>query len=97
MYSMTMLEGELLGGAVLIATALVVLGALALFPRAVHTVPTAVSCPLLHCQVKAELVRDEWTLRFTDVVRCSVLGRHGIAMCNKGCLKSARQAARLCA
>jgi hypothetical protein len=97
MYSMTTLEGALLGGVVLIATPLLVLGALALFPRASRTVPASVSCPLLGRQVQAELVRDEWTLRFTDVARCSVLGKHGAVRCHKRCLPGACQATRLCA
>jgi hypothetical protein len=95
MYSITTLEGALLGGAVLVVTLLPFLGALTVFPRERHTVRTAVSCPLLGRQAVAELVCDEWTRRFTDVVRCSVLGRHGAVACSKSCLPSACQAGRV--
>jgi hypothetical protein len=86
MYSMTLLQGVWLGGAVVVAMVLLVLGVVALFPRAVRAVSLAVYCPLLQRRVRAELARDEWTLRCTDVLRCSVLGGLARAVCNKRCL-----------
>ena len=88
MYSLTGPEGWLLAlGVLAVATALV-LGVLTGFPRARRTVSALVVCPTIGQRARAELVRDEWTLRFTDVTRCSVLGQRGVAFCRKACLRS---------
>jgi hypothetical protein len=86
MYSMTLLQSAWLGAAALVAVLLLVLGVLAVFPRAARAVSRAVYCPLLQRRVRAELARDEWTRRSTDVLRCSVLGGLAAVTCNKRCL-----------
>ena len=72
---------------------LVVVGALTglllavfvLFPRSAQTVPALVTCPLLQRRVTAQVARDDWTRRLTDVTRCSVLGGD-VRFCRKACL-----------
>ncbi len=88
MYSVTTLEGMLLAAGLLATLAVLVLGVLAMFPRSRRILPARVYCPLLQQRVGAELERDDWTLRFRNVVRCSVLGRLGAASCSKGCLSA---------
>jgi hypothetical protein len=86
MYSLTMLQGAWLGGAVLAVVVGLVLGVLRLWPRALRVVPAVVFCPLLRRSVTAELAQDAWTLRFADVVRCSVLGARATLTCTRRCL-----------
>jgi hypothetical protein len=87
MYSMTAGEGSLLALGVFAVTTLLVLGVFAGFPRARRTVSAVVACPTIGQRARAEIVRDEWTLRFVDVTRCSVLGQHGVVFCRKGCVR----------
>lgn len=87
MYELTTTQGGLLClGVLAVATALV-LAVFLRFPRASRVEPAVVTCPTLGRQARAELVRDAWTLRFTDVSRCSVLGQVGIKFCNRACLR----------
>jgi hypothetical protein len=88
MYSLTAQEGSMLALGVLAVATLLVLGVFAGFPRALRTVSAVVACPTIGRRARAELVRDEWTLGFVDVARCSVLGQHGVVFCQKGCLRS---------
>jgi hypothetical protein len=88
MYSVTTLEALLLAAGLLAATALLVLGVLVVFPRSLRVLSARVYCPLLGRRVGADLARDDWTLGFMDVVRCSVLGRPGPVPCTKGCLSA---------
>ena len=55
MYSLTMLEGTLLGLAILLTTTLLVLGVQFLFPRAMRTMTAGVDCPLIGSRATAEL------------------------------------------
>jgi hypothetical protein len=88
MYSLTAQEGSLLALGVLAVATVLVLGVFAGFPRALRTITAVVACPTIGRHARAELVRDEWTLGFIDVTRCSVLGQRGVAFCRKGCLRS---------
>ena len=85
MYSMTTVEATLLGLAVLAVTSALLFGVLAGFPRALQTVATGVTCPVIGRQVAAEVVRDAWTVRCVDVRRCAVLGSR-VDLCTRGCL-----------
>jgi hypothetical protein len=88
MYSVTTLDGMLLAAGLLATMVLLVLGVLVVFPRSLRVLPARVYCPMLRRRVGAELARDDWTLGFMDVVRCSVLGRPGPVPCTKGCLSA---------
>lgn len=85
MYSVTMMEGAVLGLAVVAITAGLLYGVLAGFPRALQTVTAGVTCPLVGRRVEAELVWDAWTVRCVDVRRCAVLGRC-VDLCSRGCV-----------
>jgi hypothetical protein len=87
MYSLTAQEGTLLSLGVLAVATLLVLGVFARSPRSRRTVSAVVACPTIGQRARAELVQDEWTLRFVDVTRCSVLGQRGVVFCRKGCLR----------
>jgi hypothetical protein len=87
MYSLTAQEGSLLALGILAVATVLVLGVYLGFPRALRTVSAIVACPTIGRRARAELVRDEWTLGFVDVTRCSVLGQHGVVFCRKGCLR----------
>jgi hypothetical protein len=94
MYSVTMLEGLLLGFGALLTITMLMLGVWRLFPRAMRTVTAGVACPLIRRPATAELARDEWTRRFTDVTCCSVLGTPGAALCHKECLLAVARSPR---
>lgn len=94
MYSVTTLEGALLALAISTTAAVFVLGVLFLFPRAMRAITAGVDCPLIRRRATAELARDEWTRRFTDVTCCSVLGTPGVALCRKGCLLAVARSPR---
>jgi hypothetical protein len=85
MYSMTPLEGLLLGLAVLVPTSTLIFAVLRGFPRALQTLTAGVTCPVVARPVQAEIVRDIWTMRCHDVRRCAVLGRR-VDLCEKRCL-----------
>ena len=88
MYALSTQEGTLLALGVLAVATLLVLGVFGGFPRAGRTVSAIVTCPAIGRDARAELMQDEWTLRFTDVSRCSVLGQRAVGFCNKACLQS---------
>jgi hypothetical protein len=88
MYSVTTLEGVLLAAGVLVTVTLLVLGVLTMFPRSMRVFLARVYCPLLGRRVGAEIERDDWTLRFMQVARCSVLGRAGAVPCTRACLSA---------
>ena len=90
MYPLTVQEGTLLALGVLAVATWLVLGVFAGFPRSRRTVSAVVVCPTIGQRARAELVRDEWTRRFVDVTRCSVLGQRGVVFCRKGCLRAGR-------
>lgn len=90
MFALTTPEAAMISGVVIAVTAGLVLAVLALFPRAVRAVPAIVTCPMMRRRVYAELMRDDWTLHFTDVTRCAVLGAD-VRLCNKAC-RSAEEA-----
>jgi len=94
MYSVTTLEGMLLGVGMLLTTTVLVLGVLFLFPRAMRAITAGVECPLTRQRATAELARDEWTRRFTDVTCCSVLGTPGVVFCRKACLLAVARSPR---
>ena len=85
MYSLLMPEVVGLVLAVAGVTVALVLAVLLFFPRALQARAAQVTCPLLGQTVTAQIVRDAWTLRCTDVRRCSVLGGD-VALCRKACL-----------
>ena len=85
MYSVTLVEGSLLGLAVLAVTSLLVFGVLAGFPRALQTLAASVTCPVVGRPVEAVLVRDAWTVRCVDVRRCAVLGSR-VDLCSRRCV-----------
>jgi hypothetical protein len=59
-------------------------------------VPAWVACPVLDRRVGAQLVRDEWTRSFCEVVRCDALGGSAPVTCNQRCLgRAARPAVPL--
>jgi hypothetical protein len=86
MFTLTVAEGTLLGLGILAALIVLIVGALHAFPRARHIVPAIVRCPLLGRTVAADLEWDEWTVRFVDVARCSVLGACASVTCNRRCI-----------
>jgi hypothetical protein len=86
MYSLTILQGTMLGMTIAAMTGALVLGVLRGFPRALRRVAAVIECPLLQRTATAELDRDEWTLRCVDVARCSVLGARPTRFCTKACL-----------
>lgn len=87
MFTLTVAEGTLLGLGILAALLVLVVGALRAFPRAQRIVPAVVRCPLFFDRaVTADLEWDEWTVRFTDVARCSVLGACASVTCNRRCI-----------
>ena len=47
---------------------------------------------MLGRRVGAQLMRDEWTRGFCDVVRCDALGSYAPVTCNQRCLKAGRVA-----
>ena len=94
MYSMTTLEGMLLGLGTLLTLTMLMLGVWLLFPRSMRAITAGVDCPLIGRPATAELARDEWTRRFTDVTCCSVLGTSGTALCRKGCLLAVARSPR---
>jgi hypothetical protein len=94
MYSVTTLEGMLLGLGILLTTAVLVLGVLFLFPRALQAIAAGVDCALIRQRATAELARDEWTRRFVDVTCCSVLGSPGVSLCRKACLLAVTRSPR---
>ena len=89
MYELMVAEVVALALVVSAVTAAVVLSVLRILPRALQTIVARVTCPLLGRRVTAELMRDLWTLRFTDVRRCSVLGAD-VGLCRKACLVAGR-------
>jgi hypothetical protein len=86
MYSLTIMQGTVLGMTIVAMTGALVLGVLRGFPRALRRVAAVIECPLLQRTATAELDRDAWTLRSVDVVRCSVLGARPSALCTNACL-----------
>ena len=94
MYSVTTLDGLLLGLGMLLTTTVLVLGVLFLFPRAMRAITAGVDCPLTRQRATAELARDEWTRRFVDVTCCSVLGTSGVVLCRKACLLAVARSPR---
>jgi hypothetical protein len=86
MYTLTTAEVGLLGLAVLAVVTVLIVGALRGVPSARQVVPAIVRCPLLGRAVAAELVWDEWNVRFVDVARCAALGACAPTTCNRGCL-----------
>jgi hypothetical protein len=94
MYSLTPLEGLLLALGMLLTTTVLVMGVQFLFPRVMRTMTAGVDCPLMRRRATAELARDEWTRRFTDVTCCSVLGTSGVAFCRKACLLAVARSLR---
>jgi hypothetical protein len=85
MFSLMAAEAAALALVLLGVTVGLVLAVFRSFPRGLQKVPALVTCPLLWRKVTAEVMRDDWTLRFTDVTRCSVLGRE-VGLCHKACL-----------
>jgi hypothetical protein len=85
MYSLMTPEAAVLSLVVLGVTLGLMLAVPVLWRRSPRRVLGLVTCPLLAGRVTAELVRDDWTLRFTDVTRCSVLGAD-VRFCRKACL-----------
>ena len=94
MYSLTPLEGMLLGLGLLLTTTMLVMGVQFIFPRVMRTMTAGVDCPLIRRRATAELARDEWTRRFTDVTCCSVLGTSGVTFCRKACLLAVARSPR---
>jgi len=86
MYDLTTLEGALIALAVISAATLLLVGVFGMFPRATRIRAAVVTCPTTGCRARADLAQDNWTLRFTDVKRCSVLGESAVVFCNKACL-----------
>ena len=84
MFALTTPEAAMISVIVIAVTVGLVLAVLVLFPRAVRAVPAIVTCPMMRRRVYAELMRDDWTLHFTDVTRCAVLGAD-VGLCNKAC------------
>jgi len=94
MYSLTPLEGMLLGLGLLLTITMLVMGVRFIFPRAIRIMTAGVDCPLIRRRATAELARDEWTRRFTDVTCCSVLGTPGVGFCRKACLLAVARSPR---
>ena len=90
MFSLTALQGGLLGAGLLAITTLLVAGVLFAFPRQRRIVRATVHCPVLDRAVTAELAQDDWTLRFVDVARCTALGSCASVICDRRCLARAR-------
>jgi hypothetical protein len=86
MFSLTVVEGGLLGAALVAVTVALVVGVLVAFPRRRRLVSAAVHCPLLDRTVTAELAQDDWTLRYVDVTRCTALGGAAAVLCDRRCL-----------
>jgi hypothetical protein len=84
MFALTTPEAAMISVVVIVVTVGLVLAVLVLFPRALRAVPAIVTCPMMRRRVYAELMRDDWTLHFTDVTRCAVLGAD-VRLCNKAC------------
>jgi hypothetical protein len=91
MFTLTPTQGVLLMTGWL-SVVLAVLLALRFGPRSRRLVPAYVTCPVLNRRVGAQLVRDEWTRGFCDVVRCDVLGAAAPVTCDRGCLARGRVA-----
>jgi hypothetical protein len=94
MFSITTFDGMLLGLGLLLTATVLVLGVQFFFPRVLRTATAGVACPLTGGPATAELARDEWTRRFTDVTCCSVLGTPGVALCRKACLVAVARSPR---
>jgi hypothetical protein len=94
MYSVTTLEGSMLALSMVAMLAMLVLGVMRRFPRAIQTITAGVDCPVLQRRATAELARDEWTRRLVDVTYCSVLGSHATTLCRKSCLRTAARSPR---
>jgi hypothetical protein len=93
MFTLTPIEAALLAAGLLVATTMLVAGVLAAFRRSRQVVSAEVTCPMLQRRVGAQLERDEWTRRFTHVVRCAALGGGAARLCNQGCLRAKAPAA----
>lgn len=88
MFTLTPMEAALLAAGVLLVTTILVAGALAAFGRSRRVVSADVICPMLDRHVGAQIERDEWTRRFTRVVRCAALGSDAAVLCNQRCLEA---------
>jgi hypothetical protein len=88
MYELTTVEGALIALAMISVATLLLFGVFGLFPRATRITSAVVTCPTVGSRARADLARDDWTLRFTDVKRCSVLGECSVVFCNKRCLNA---------
>jgi hypothetical protein len=86
MFMLTTTEVTLLTVGWLSLTGALLLGVFRFLPRSRRPVPAVVTCPLLNRRVLAELLRDEWTRSFREVVRCDTLGRCAPVTCNQRCL-----------
>ena len=86
MYTLTLAEVVLLALAMAAVLTVLSVGALRGVPSARQVVPARVRCPLLGRTVAAELVWDEWNVRYVDVARCSALGGCAATLCNRRCL-----------
>ena len=98
MFMLTPAQGVLLATGWLSVVTALLLGVFRFLPRSRTVVPAYVSCPMLSGRVRAQLVRDEWTRGFCEVVRCDALGGAAPGTCNGRCLRrSARPAVPLTA
>ena len=92
MFMLTPAQGVLLTAGWLALTTTLLLGVFRLLPRSRRQVPAYVTCPMLGRPTGAQLMRDEWTRGFCEVVRCDVLGSYAPVTSNRGCLKAGRVA-----
>ena len=60
MYSVTTLEGMLLGLGTLLTLTMLMLGVWLLFPRSMRTITAGVDCPLIRRPAMIHLALDEW-------------------------------------
>ena len=88
MYELTTWEAALLALAVISVATMLLCGVFGRFPRSTQIRSAVVTCPTTGGCARADLARDEWTRRFTDVKRCSVLGESAVVLCNKACLEA---------
>ena len=90
MFTLTPAQAVLLTTGWLGLVAALLLGVFKLLPRSRRPVPAYVTCPMLGAQIRAQLVRDEWTRGFCEVLSCDALGGYAAVTCNRGCLRSGR-------
>jgi hypothetical protein len=89
MFTLTPAQAMLLTTGWLAVISVLLLGVFKFLPRSRRRVPAYVTCPMLGARIGAQLVRDEWTRGFREVLSCEALGGYAPVTCNRKCVRAA--------